>query len=190
VNAKRLGRAFLPVLLGFFLLAGALVLPPMVETLPALAQSGEPDPGTVVGVGTYTAFPTQQISNTGSVATTYSSAPHLYKGLDVSYSRNWNAADAFVTIAGYDTGDAITVTAQWSPDQTNWVDAYYTFIGDTSSSTSTMRPQTQIYRTVPTTDGTTIMRLPIAGMYLRYKLEYSGTLTATIQTTYRNNGGS
>jgi hypothetical protein len=221
-------RAILPVLIGLFLLIGALTLPMLLqETQPVAAQG--PEPGTVVGVGTYTAFPTQQISHTGSAATTYSSAPYLYRGLDVSYSRNWNSADVFVVVDDWDTGDALTVTAQFSPDQSNWADAYYTAEGwvlplsysglmtntsvltnssgvtNTTTSTQSLTASasntfsgssgTRVsesvpYRIVASADGTDYVRIPIVGMYLRYKLEYSGTLTATIQTTYRNNGGS
>ena len=218
-------RAIFAAMIGLVLLVGGLLSMPLLEASPVWAQAGEPDPGTVQGVGTYTAYPQTALSVT-STTTAYSSAPYLYSGLDVSYSRNWNAADAFVVVSGYDTGETITVTAQWSPDQTNWVDAQYvsegwvlplTYSGEMtntstltnssgvtstttttqtltasetntfSGSTGTRVNETVYHRVVPSADGTYVMRFPIAGMYLRYKLEYSGSLTATIKTTYRNN---
>jgi hypothetical protein len=46
------------------------------------------------------------------------------------------------------------------------------------------------YRLVLSADGSGYTRIPVVGEYLRFKMEYSGTLTPTVKVTLRNNGGT
>lgn len=140
---------------------------------------GEPLPGTVQGIATYT-YVHASAATTG---TTYSDAPLVMSsGLDVSRVGVWQAADLFVT-ADVEPGGALTATVQMSPDQENWADLTYVYPSGSSPVTLTEQP----YQAVLTADGTRLLRVPIAGEYMRVKLERVGTVTATVKATLRNN---
>lgn len=142
----------------------------------ALAANGEPLPGSITGVGTYTLYTTTVQSGAG---TTYSASPYLYRGLDTSKVRDWNNVDIFATVDVTASG-IITITPQFSPDQVNWSDAYWDSI---SGTTVTPIP----YRLVINTDTTNHLRVPIVGEYMRLKMQRSDTTTPTIKATFRNN---
>lgn len=159
------------------LLIAAAVITGVMVAPSTFADGPRPDPGSVKGWVTYTLYPTTYISGTG---TTYSASPRQVSGLDASKVAEWNAVDVFLTadISGTTT---ITLTPQFSPDQSNWADAYWYSI---SGTTVTAQP----YQIVLSADGTNYLRLPVSGEYMRMKMATSGNgVTTTIKATYRNN---
>ncbi len=141
----------------------------------AFADSGSGDPqiGKPVGWASYTFYNAQLTSN----ATQYSASPLTRSGLDLSKVVQWGVAEVFVTadVSGTAT---VTVTPQLSNDATNWVSAYWNTI---SGTTVTAQP----YRIVLSADGGNYLRLPVAGEYLRFKIESSATSSQTVTTTVR-----
>lgn len=187
----------LVVFIAAVLIVGAMLTPF------TFADGGRPDPGTVVGVKTWTFHgPTYAISGTG-----YSASPRTQSGVDVTKVGAWQAADIFLTgdISGTAT---ITLTPQFSPDGANWANAAYDYVADTLVSTTSVVTGTdgltattttssssaitnQAYRIVLSADGTGYIRLPITGEYMRMKMETNGAagngVTATVKVTLRNN---
>ncbi len=109
----------------------------------------------------------------------------------------WAMADVFVTTVG-NTG-TITVTPQYSADGTNWVDADYTYLsnsfttsvitgtaGLTATTSSATSLATGNYQIVLSTSTTAQKRVPIVGDYLRYKIANTGVVTVTIKETMKN----
>jgi hypothetical protein len=176
IQLSKLGRPLAVVVLAAMLLV-ALVAP-MV-----MAQ-GEPQAGTVSGVTTYTYYPTTALTGSG---TAYSAAPRTVSGQDLSRAvKYYNAMDVFVTVDLITSTGTITVTPQFSADQANWANAYYTYPTWTDSATATINTQT--YQVVLTADGTNYIKVPVSGEYFRVKIEYAGTtLTPTVKATLRNN---
>jgi hypothetical protein len=132
----------------------------------------------------------------GVTGTTYTDAPLATAGgLDLSRISEWHAADVFVT-ADMTGTDRLTVTAQVSADQEHWADADYDYVAQsgtvvnsgavTSTITTASSLATQPYRLIMTADGTDYLRVPLAGEYLRFKIERTGTVTATVLATLRN----
>jgi len=156
------------------------------------ADIGAPRPGTVQRAVSYTYL----TATAGVTGTTYTDVPNTTAGgLDVTRIADWHAADVFVTadIAGTGT---VTVTPQLSPDQSNWADADYQYVAQsgtvvnsgavTSTITTASSIATQTYQAILTADGTEVVRVPLAGEYLRFKIERVGTITATVLATLRN----
>lgn len=171
---------------------------------------GDPDPGTVAGITTWTLYPTTAITGNGTI---YSSSPRYYNGLDLTRVKNFNSLDVFVTVDIASTG-TLTVTPQYSADGTNWANATRLSEGwvlplsysatltnssgvtNTTTSTSTTsfsgstasRQSEEItYQIVLSADGTDYVRIPVVGEYVRFSLAYTGTMTPTIKATVRNN---
>jgi len=130
------------------------------------AAVGEPEPGTVQGITTYAAYSSVL---TGSLATVNSTSRDI---------RSWHSADAFLTV-DLGANAAATLTAQLSPNNSQWANAEYNYV---SSTTVVEVP----YRVVFTSDGDDYLRLPMAGMYLRFSLTYTGPVTTTVNVTLRN----
>jgi hypothetical protein len=128
---------------------------------------GEPEPGTVQGILTYSAYSSVV---TGSLATVNSTSRS---------TRLWHSADAFVTV-DLGANAAATLTAQLSPNNSQWANAEYNFAA--SDDTVIELP----YRIVFTADGTDYVRFPLAGEYLRFSLTYTGPVTTTVNVTLRN----
>jgi len=141
-----------------------------------LADNGEPQSGAVTLTRTVLLYPTAALSGTTTV---YSAAPRPVNGQDASLVRQFNSADLFVT-ADLSGTATITVTPQFSPNQVNWADAKFPVI---SGTTVTLTAQ----QLVLTANGSSYLRLPIAGEYMRVKIQASGTLTPTVYVTLRNN---
>lgn len=174
---------------------------------------GEPDPGTVGGVTTWAIYPSTAITGNTTI---YSDSPKWLRGLDMSRIRNYNSVDVFVTVDISGTA-TLTVTPQVSADGTNWVDATYNYVSDayalttsssstitatgvsTSSGTTTATVTTSSsssstssivegnYQMVLSADGSDYVRMATMGEYIRFSLDYSGTMTPTINLTLRNN---
>ena len=103
-------------------------------------------------------------------------------GTDASKAANWYLADVFITrIAG--TG-SLTVTPQFSADATNWANDYYTVM----SSTTPVDVSRVVYVSAA---GTTFVRIPIMGTYMRFVLNSNAAagITTTIKVVLKNNGG-
>ena len=128
---------------------------------------GEPPAGTVQSVQTYTLYP-------ATVITT--NATYVSEGMRLE---GWNAADVFV-VADVGSGAAVTATVQVSPDNTNWATLDYEYADADALNT-------QSYQRVMSADGTELMRVPMAGEYLRVSLTTSGNVTPTVLATMRNN---
>lgn len=152
------------------------------------AVGGEPDPGTVVGVMSVTfADGTAPMSTTtyyGGTGT--GSTASTMTGYDTRY---WHAADLFVT-ADVNGTNTITVTPQWSADNSNWVDGAYTFEGWVV--TTALSSSDVSYQLALSADGTSYMQVPMRGLYFRLKTEVISTalqITPTIYAVLRNDGG-
>jgi len=136
----------------------------------------EPQTGTVNAVrGPHTFY----APGSGITETAYTASPRTEYGEDVSVAWLYNAVDVFVTadVSGTDT---LTVTPQFSADAANWADAYFETVSGTTVTAQT-------YRAALSTDGTAYLRLPVAGKYMRFKVETSGTVTPTIRALFKNN---
>lgn len=134
----------------------------------AFAQdaSGDPEPGTVVNSAPTTLLATR-------VITTDQATPA--QAID-----RWNGVDLFVAV-DVASGGALTGTVQFSADGSNWADGYW------YSVTSTGTLVSNLYRTIQTADGTTYIKVPTAGQYMRINLDVTGTVTPTIAGVYKNN---
>lgn len=149
------------------LLALVMVLAALGILPHAVAAVGEPPAGTTASIQTYTLYDTAVITTNGTIYST---------GQQFQY---WNAADVFVT-ADVASGGVVTVTAQVSSDNTNYANLDYEYADADEVATRT-------YQRVLSADGTEVMRIPMAGEYLRVSLATTGTVTPTVQTTMRNN---
>lgn len=171
----------IPDRLRWFIAALLLVFTLAVAANMAFAQ-GEPQPGTVDNLATFTIYgPTTIVSGT-----TNTEAPNLTtSGLNRANVSQWNSADIFfnVDVLG---GTVITLTPQFSADQSHWADAYYNFV-DTVSTTETVIARQSYQVVVSGVDTVDYVRVPVAGEYMRVQMVVSGTVTPTIWTTLRNN---
>ncbi|MBN1814699.1 MAG: hypothetical protein JXA14_22860 [Anaerolineae bacterium] len=155
-------------------------------TKDVLAVGGEPESGTLVGLkvvtfadGTTPLAATTYYGGSGSGSTSATLA-----GLDAMY---WHSADIFVTadVSGTNT---LTVIAQWSADNSNWVDAYYTEHG---WYTSTLYSSNVAYSVAIAADGSDVMSIPVKGRYLRLKAQVGSAvnITPTMYIVLKNDGG-
>ncbi|MCL4295674.1 MAG: hypothetical protein KJ077_08100 [Anaerolineae bacterium] len=187
--------------LGLVLLVAAALIVGTIVPVSFAADGGRPDPGTVQSWQTWPFSPTTYIVS----GTTNTASPRVQSGVDVTKVSQWNAADIFLT--GDISGTTIiTLTPQFSPDASNWADATYDYVADTLVSTtevltsdglvtattttsSSSAPATETYQIVLSADGTDYLRLPIAGEYMRLKVEVygDGGVTTTAKVTLRNN---
>ena len=143
----------------------------------AAAGPGDPQAGTVQGVGSYTMY------SSGSIVTATTT---LYGGAQTGEATrftNFNALDVFVTgdISGTRTA---TVTMQYSADGTT----------STVSTSGTPTVYEDEYQMVLSADGTDFVQMPVAGLYVRPKIELSGAvsgdtngITLTVTAIARNN---
>lgn len=167
----------LPILAGIVAVAMLAVL----LMLPRIsAANGEPQPGTVNGLRTYTLVQPTPIAAAG---TTYSTVPQVNAaGDDYTRVNNWHSVDLFVSAVV--TADMVT-TVQFSPDGTNWADAYY--VQPSFNSTGTLVENIRAYSvTVGSPSGVGYARVPIAGEYMRVKMVGTGPITPTVWGTFRN----
>jgi hypothetical protein len=164
----------------------------------AASQPNEPQPGTVHGIKGPDVFWNNAVIAGSTV--TYTSAPKTVYGSDISLVWLYHSADVFVT-ADISPSSRITITPQFSVDQSYWTDATYTYVADTLAQTTTVVTSTgtatsttamssavteAIYRIIMTADGTDYLRVPLAGKYVRFKIEHSSTVTPTIKVMLRN----
>lgn len=155
----------LGVLIGVLFMAVALIAP--VVNADSFGP-GAPDLTGVAQSQTYTFINARVL--TSSTTITYSTSP-----LRLAY---WAVADVFVT--GDVSGTtAFTVTPQYSADNVNWVNATYTYIA--TGTLTTVTPQIVI-----NSDTTSFMRIPMAGEYLRFRVDNSGSVTVTVKATMKN----
>lgn len=166
----------------------------------AASQPGEPLPGTVYGIrGPSTVWNGEVIA--GSTVT-YTSAPKYIAGVDASLVWLYHSADIFVT-ADITPSSYVTITPQFSVDQSNWTDATYTYVADTLASVTSVITSTGLttattttsmnsavteatYRLTFSADGTDYLRVPLAGKYMRLKIEHTSSVTPTINVLLRN----
>lgn len=165
----------------------------------AASDPGEPQSGTVRGLGGPHTF---YQAAAGITETTYTDSPRNVFGQDISQHWLYHSMDVFVTadVSGTDT---ITVTPQFSADASNWTDATYTYVANTLAATtsvitstglttattttsSSSTPTEATHQVVLATDATDYLRVPLAGRYVRFKIETSGTVTPTIKALFRN----
>jgi len=171
---------------------------------------GEPLPGTVASIkGPYVFWNNAVIA--GSTVT-YTASPKWASGSDLSLVWLAHSADVFVTADVTPTGH-VTVTPQFSADAVNWTDAQYASeswilplsysnvltnasgVTNTTTSTATTtfasttatRVSTMVtYSVALDSDTTGYMRIPLAGKYLRFKIEHNNVVTPTIKVMLRN----
>lgn len=154
--------------------AVALLLALLVGTGKTTAQVVQPPMPTAGNATTGTLLTSRTISGT----TVYSPVPTTGSP-DLSRVDNWTLADIFVTATLAESAE-LTVTAQVSADGSNWADADFEHVdGDGAIATVT-------YRRVLTSTGTEYMRVPVAGQYMRVKVEAEGEVTVVVPATLRN----
>jgi hypothetical protein len=202
---KRYASKLLMALAAICLIAG-LACAGALLARPALADPGAPSPGAVGTLKTYTFEPTTQITGTTTV---YSTFPLLVPAGQITYAAsnmdNWHAADVFVTGQVAST-KLLTVTAQLSPDGVNWANAFYRYVAPTLTSTSVAVSHSgsitsttttattssalvnQAYQLAfnSTTASTSYFQMPVAGEWLRFQIQHTGTVTPTIVVTLRS----
>lgn len=160
------------------------------------SQPGEPLPGTVAGIKGPNAFWNGTVIAGSTV--TYTSAPKTVYGSDISLIWLYHSADVFVT-ADITPSSYLTITPQFSVDQSNWTDATYTYVADTLAQTTTVLTGTATsttamssaateatYKITMHADSTDYLRIPLAGKYLRFKIEHTAAVTPTINVMLRN----
>ena len=140
----------------------------LLFVVPALAVGGpgDPEPGTVAGITSYSA---DSRIVTGSITTVNSASRRI---------NVWHAADVFLVV-DLGANAVVTVTPQLSWNNSDWVNAQYRWI-------TTTTPQESVYQFVVSADGNDYIRLPLAGEYLRFSITYTGPVTSTIGVTLRN----
>jgi hypothetical protein len=136
--------------------------------------SGDPEPARVQSWSSYT-FYNAAIVTTGTLNT---ASPLIRAGIDASRAVQWANADVFVTAAVSGTA-VLTVTPQFSNDAVNWASAYWNTV---SSTTVTAQP----YRIVLSANGSSYLRMPMAGEYVRFNIANTGYVTATVRVTFKN----
>ena len=191
VNLKQIGRIVAVfALAALFFASGTFAAGP-----------GDPDPATVNGIESYTMYAQTFVTNTTTLYGGDSSG-------EATRFRNYNGLDVFVTgdISGTRT---CTVTMQYSADGANWADATYEYVGTPLSYATTVTASTgstttvsasgtptvyeDEYQIVLSADGTDFVQMPVTGLYVRPKIEFSGTvtqnqgITLTVTAIARNN---
>lgn len=149
------------------LLAVVMILAALFGLPMGAAADGEPPAGTVQNFETYTLY-SQTVITTNS--TYYSTGQRLAQ---------WNSGDIFI-VADVASGASFTVTAQVSPDNTNYADLDFEY-GEADSL------ETKTYQRLMSADGVEVMRIPMAGEYLRVSIVTTGSVTPTVKVTMRNN---
>lgn len=118
-----------------------------------------------------------------TTGTTYSSAPLTVNGRDLARITNYKAVDVFVSTDAASSG-ALTVTVQASADATTWTNM--TEIVQTFNTTGTLFSNTYTYRVVLSgASATGLIRAPLAGEFMRVRVDAAGSLTPTVKATFR-----
>lgn len=158
-NAKAIGW------LGAMALALMLTLS-LTAGLAAQGDNGAPMPGTVTNVQPLMILSSYVITSDRSTS-----------GFDVS---RYNSGDLFMTV---DVGaaSALTTVLQYSADGTNFAGCYW--LATKSDGTFT----TNVCRTIQSADGTTYIRVPMAGTRARLNFDVTGTVTVTAATLVQRN---
>jgi len=141
---------------------------------PAPAQAvGEPPPTTYAR--TVVLYPATALTGSGTVT---SDSPRAASGVaDVSKTESYAVADIFVTTDAV-TSTVVTTIVQFSADQTNWVNATYTYVLSGSLTTGT-------YQLTNTNDATTYISVPLAGRYMRVSMQRTAAVTPVVTVVYR-----
>lgn len=146
---------------------------------PPPAQAQEPPAGGGVRTATFTLVSGTVVSGT----TDYSPSPNLVgAGRDASRVADWQTADLFIDA---DIGSGtLTVTVQFSPDAALWADMDE--VVPSWNQTGTVTFNTRTFQSVMTADGTELLRTPVAGEFMRVKIEASAQSTVTVKSTLRS----
>lgn len=137
--------------------------------------TGEPPNGKPTSVITQALY-----GPTAIITSTVYSAPSTVLGKNPQLVRDWNEADIFV-VGTVGSGASFVATVQFSNDNTNWGDGYFWATKSDGTVVS------NAYAKTVSTSGTTYIRVPITGEYIRVKLAATGAVTPTILMTLRNN---
>lgn len=167
IRGKGFRTAIVALVFALALLAGL-----MLGMAGQARASGEPPSGTVAGIQTRLFYPRTVTSGSTDYYLTASGLAN-----QVQY---WHAADVFVKSS--DTiASNITVTVQLSPDGTNFADAVR---DEVLNNVVTVTP----YRIVFTagSDQVKTVHVPLAGEYIRFKVEHGETFTPTLWLSLRN----
>jgi hypothetical protein len=135
---------------------------------PALAQNGQPVPMHVI-------FPAQRLQD----QTAYSASPQITRpGVDITRVIAYDQADIFVTAFG-EPGFSLKTTVEFSADGESWAPLHVEALaGGRVSVLDVTRRQTA--------NGVAYLQATPAGVYLRVKLEATGTVTPTVRAIYKN----
>lgn len=157
-----------------FLIVGAL-LAVMLTTV-----AMQKDPSAVMGTVNFYS------GTTAITTTTYSNAPYIG-----SWSND--EIEVFISADAASTG-ALTSTLQVSYDNENWIDLYSDYISNSASVSGTMTTLTAwaehgysvvLSSIVSTTTSADYIVAPLRGLYMRVKMEPSGTITPVIKGVRR-----
>lgn len=143
---------------------------------PNVQAAGEPIAHAVERQLTGVLYPPTALTSSGTVNT--ASPRFEVTGRDLSKTTGYANADVFIKIDLAITG-TVTATVQVGAVATDWATADYEW-GDSDSI------NTQSYQRVMTADGVEVIRLPLAGEYMRVQLAHSAAVTPTIWVSYRN----
>jgi hypothetical protein len=174
-------KRVLPLLITVFLVALLWVMP-WQDTSAQQSIEG-PQSAASARVSTVTLYgPTRITTGTTNTSSPVSSVG----GVDASRLAEYGAVDVFVfsTFGTVPVATALTVTAQYSPDATNWTDAEVRYVTWTSTGTVTYNAR-DYWRVLNAASPSALIQLPAAGEYIRLRMEAKGIVTPTVKLTYR-----
>lgn len=138
--------------------------------------AGEPPPATTQRAVTYTYVDAAALVS----GTTYSSPALTAQSVDPAQVGAWNEAIVYVSTAVSGASNSL-VTVQFSPDNEAFADAYF----QVADADGALIEHT--YTISATADGTSYVRVPVHGEYMRLKFDTVGTVTTTAKVFLRNN---
>jgi hypothetical protein len=165
---------------GFAVVAGVVAALAIVfafaVSAPASAQVVDPPPGRVSDVRTFVLLAPTATTQGVAASTWYTSASPLDDAgtADASLIERWQAVDLFIT-ADVSGTTYFTLTPQFSADQVNWANGTARVISGTT-------PSNVSYTITGSADGTSYLRMPLYGRWMRVLLQVSG---ATVNTEVR-----
>ena len=117
-----------------------------------------------------------------TTGTTFSSAPLNVNGIDNARTTNYGRADVFIS-TGANSSGTLTVTVQVSADESTWADSTEMQQGFLTGTLVSAAYTHRVVLTGASQAGT--VRVPLAGEFLRVKVEAAGSITPTVKATYR-----
>lgn len=165
-----LRRLLAPLLAALLALAAAALLAVGV----ARTEQASAAPLGAPAAATYVTIEDRLMQPGTAAITTTAYSPSSLAGKDPRIINGWAGGDAFIN-ADFATTGTLTATVQFSADGTNWA----TGVNTNASGTEVTLQE------VITNDGDGMVHIPMAGQYVRFKLEPSASVTPTIRLVLR-----